>query len=101
MTFTNAAGFGSHLKTYDRLLAGDERYAARAAEWSKKCKDVNEFLVGIGFRAPTAAPVGIPFDKLTYHEACHLCHGQKITAQPREILRSIPGVRLTELGEST
>ena len=98
---TNAAGCGSHLKTYDRLLAGDKRYAARAAVWSKKCKDIHEFLVEINFRAPTAAPVGIPVDKLTYHEACHLCHGQKITAPPRKILKSIPGVQLTELGEST
>ena len=42
-----------------------------------------------------------PIDQLTYHEACHLCHGQKITVQPRRILKSIPGVKLTELAEST
>lgn len=53
------------------------------------------------FRAPKAAPVGLQLDKLTYHEACHLCHGQKITIQPREILKSIPGLKLTELTEST
>jgi glycolate oxidase iron-sulfur subunit len=98
---TNAAGCGSHLKTYDRLLAEDKRYADRAAIWSTKCKDISEFLVQIGFRAPTAAPANLPINKLTYHEACHLCHGQKITGQPRRILKSIPGVRLTELGEST
>jgi glycolate oxidase iron-sulfur subunit len=38
---------------------------------------------------------------VTYHEACHLCHGQKITRQPREVLKAIPGLKLTELGEST
>ena len=38
---------------------------------------------------------------MTYHEACHLCHGQQITAQPREILSAIPGVNLVELPEST
>ena len=38
---------------------------------------------------------------MTYHEACHLCHGQKITRQPREILRAIPGLKLVELTEST
>src|SRR6202795_3398968 len=37
---TNAAGCGSHLKTYDRLLAEDQRYAERAAIWSRKCKDI-------------------------------------------------------------
>jgi glycolate oxidase iron-sulfur subunit len=98
---TNAAGCGSHLKTYDRLLAEEEQYAERAAIWSRKCKDISEFLVQIGFRPPTAAPANLPIDKVTYHEACHLCHGQKITAQPRRILKSIPGLKLTELAEST
>jgi glycolate oxidase iron-sulfur subunit len=97
---TNAAGCGSHLKTYDRLLAEDKRYAARATTWSRKCKDISQFLVDIGFRAPKAAPANLPIDKLTYHEACHLCHGQKITTQPRRILKSIPGLKLTELAES-
>jgi glycolate oxidase iron-sulfur subunit len=68
-------------------LAEDNRYAERATIWSRKCKDISEFLVQIGFRAPTAAPANLPIDKLTYHEACHLCHGQKITAQPRRILK--------------
>jgi glycolate oxidase iron-sulfur subunit len=98
---TNAAGCGSHLKSYGVLLADDPVYGERAAEWSRKCKDVHEFLVEIGFRAPKAAPVGLQLDKLTYHEACHLCHGQKITVQPRKILKSIPGLKLTELTEST
>jgi glycolate oxidase iron-sulfur subunit len=38
---------------------------------------------------------------VTYHEACHLCHGQKITDQPREVLKKIPGLELVELPEST
>jgi glycolate dehydrogenase iron-sulfur subunit len=98
---TNAAGCGSHLKTYNRLLAENKQYADRAALWSSKCKDISEFLVEIGFRAPTAAPVGVPIHNLTYHEACHLCHGQKITAQPRKVLKSIPGLKIAELAEST
>ena len=98
---TNAAGCGSHLKTYGRLLAGDPAYAARAAEWDRKLKDLNEWLVEIGFRIPEAktgsnqAP-----HEVTYHEACHLCHGQMITKQPRQILSAIPGVKLVELTES-
>ena len=39
-------------------------------------------------------------EKVTYHEACHLCHGQKITRQPRAVLRAIPGLQLVELPES-
>ena len=38
---------------------------------------------------------------MTYHEACHLCHGQKIANQPREVLRAIPGLELVELPEAT
>ncbi len=98
---SNAAGCGSHLKHYGRLLAGDPVYAARAAVWSAKLKDISEWLVEIGFRAPRAAAGPTPVTALTYHEACHLCHGQKITAQPRAILRALPGIELRECGEST
>jgi glycolate oxidase iron-sulfur subunit len=38
--------------------------------------------------------------RVTYHESCHLCHGQKITSQPRQLLRSIPDLQLVELEES-
>jgi glycolate oxidase iron-sulfur subunit len=96
---TNAAGCGSHLKHYDRLLAGDPVYAARAAAWSHKVRDISEWLVEIGFRKPKAQ--SRESRAVTYHEACHLCHGQKISAQPREILRAIPGLELRECAEAT
>ena len=103
---TNAAGCGSHLKHYDGLLASDGRYAARARLWSEKLKDIHEWLVEIGI-APPKTNGGSQLSTLnsqpivTYHEACHLCHGQKITRQPREVLKLIPGLRLTELPEAT
>ena len=37
---------------------------------------------------------------MTYHDACHLAHGQKIRTEPRELLKRIPGLRLVELAES-
>jgi glycolate oxidase iron-sulfur subunit len=97
----NAAGCGSHLKHYDRLLAGDPRYAARAADWSRKARDISEFLVEIGFRKPSSNPQPASSTRLTYHEACHLCHGQAISKQPREVLKAVPGVELVELPEAT
>ena len=97
---TNAAGCGSHLKTYDRLLADDPKYAARAIAWSSKLKDIHEFLSEIGLRKP-APFADLQTQRVTYHEACHLCHGQKITRQPREVLLAIPGLELVELPEST
>jgi glycolate oxidase iron-sulfur subunit len=37
---------------------------------------------------------------VTYHDACHLAHGQRIREAPRQLLQLIPGVRLVELAES-
>ncbi len=95
---SNAGGCGSHLRHYDALLADDPAYAERAAEWSRKLRDVSEWLVEIGFRAPQAAQTApLP---ITYHESCHLCHGQKVSRQPREILKALPGARLAECAEA-
>jgi len=94
---TNAAGCGSHLKNYAHLLRDDPAYAERAVRWSAKLQDVHEWLAEIGIQAPAGS---IP-QKVTYHEACHLCHGQKITRQPRQVLAAIPGLELVELPEST
>jgi glycolate oxidase iron-sulfur subunit len=98
---SNSAGCGSHLKRYGHLLADDPAYAARAAAWSAKVRDISEWLVEIGFRSPAARQPGAAPVAVTYHEACHLCHGQRITSQPREILRAIPGVELRECPEAT
>ncbi len=94
---SNAGGCGSHLRAYGHLLHDDPAYAARAAEWSKKLRDIHEYLVEIGFRKPASTAAA---STVTYHESCHLCHGQKVSAQPREILRSLPGVELRECAEA-
>lgn len=96
---TNAAGCGSHLKHYAKLLAGDPVYEARAHAWDAKVKDIHEWLAAIGIQPPLAD--GLPRQTVTYHEACHLCHGQQITAQPRQVLRAISNLEMVELPEST
>lgn len=95
---TNAGGCGSHLKHYAHLLADDRLYRARAEEWDRKVKDIHEWLVAIGPQAPTHG-MSVP-TVVTYHESCHLCHGQKISQQPRQLLKLIPGLQLVELAES-
>ena len=95
---TNAGGCGSHLKHYAKLLAGDAVYEKRAHAWDAKVKDIHEWLAQIGITPPPAAQ---PPQRVTYHESCHLCHGQKITSQPRALLKSIPGVKLVELPEAS
>lgn len=95
---TNAAGCGSHLKHYGSLLKDDSKYLAAANDWDRKLKDIHEWLIETGIRPPGGKH---PSQTITYHEACHLCHGQKITAQPRALLKSIPNIELRELPEST
>ena len=95
---TNAGGCGSHLKHYAKLLAGDAAYESRAHAWDAKVKDIHEWLAHIGIESPKATA---PPQTVTYHESCHLCHGQKVTTQPRQLLKSIPGVKLVELPEAS
>ncbi|HYE91551.1 MAG TPA: (Fe-S)-binding protein, partial [Terriglobales bacterium] len=45
-------------------------------------------------------PLGRLDVTVTYHDACHLAHGQRIRTQPRALLRRIAGLRLVELAES-
>lgn len=94
---SNSGGCGSHLKHYAKLLAGDPAYEPRAHEWDRKLKDIHEWLVEIGVQAPSSHQ---PRQTVTYHESCHLCHGQKITSQPRQLLKAIPDLTLVELPES-
>jgi glycolate oxidase iron-sulfur subunit len=96
---SNAGGCGSHLKHYHKLLEGDPAYAERAALWDLKLKDIHEFLVPAGI-VPPPPTVG-PKVRVTYHESCHLSHGQKVVTQPRQLLNAIPGIELVELPEAT
>jgi glycolate oxidase iron-sulfur subunit len=92
----NAAGCGSTLKEYGHLLSDDPRYAARAKEFAVRVKDVSEFLAAIELVPPTRS---VPI-KVTYQDACHLVHGQGIRAQPRTLLKRIPGLELVEMNDS-
>ena len=92
----NAAGCGSTLKEYGELLADDPIYAARARAFSARVQDINELLAGLPFRHPRAAL----HRRVTYQDACHLAHAQRIREQPRAILRAIPGLELIEMRAS-
>jgi glycolate oxidase iron-sulfur subunit len=89
----NAAGCGSHLKSYATLLADEPDWAERARAFASKVRDVNELLAPLPPRA-TRHPLNA---RVAYHDACHLAHAQGIRAQPRALLRSIPGLTLLEI----
>ncbi len=90
---TNAAGCGSTLKEYEHLFAEGTPEEDKAHAFRKKMRDVTEFLADLGLTAKFAAQ---PM-RVTYQDSCHLLHGQKIREAPRKLLRSIPGLELTEM----
>jgi glycolate oxidase iron-sulfur subunit len=63
---------------------------------SNRVRDVSEFLAEAGL----SAPLGELAATVTYQDACHLAHGQRIRRQPRDLLRAIPGLTLVELPAS-
>ena len=91
----NAAGCGHTLKEYGHLLQEDPEYREKAKEFANKVKDVQEFLATAGLTAKLLPLSDKPLT-LVYQDACHLLHGQKISVQPRQLLRQIPGVKLRE-----
>jgi glycolate oxidase iron-sulfur subunit len=92
----NAAGCGSAMKEYEQLLARDAAWAGRAAAFTATVRDFSEFLAELG---PVAPRTELPLT-IAYHDACHLGHAQRVTAQPRSLLRGIPGVTLTEVADA-
>ncbi|MHB1132555.1 MAG: (Fe-S)-binding protein [Chloroflexota bacterium] len=93
---TNAAGCGSMMKEYDALLADDPQYAERAKQFSAKVRDISEVLAALPLRLPRRQVR----KRVTYQDACHLAHGQKVKEAPRVVLRSIPGLEFVEMKES-
>ncbi len=94
---TNAAGCGSAMHEYHLILRGtpDE---ARAEAMRKRVVDVSVFLSKLGLRETPAgwtAPQAI-----AYHDACHLANAQGVRAEPRGLLRAIPGVELREIANA-
>lgn len=91
----NASGCGHTLKEYGSILKEDPDYATVAKVFAAKVKDVQEFLAEVGLTAPLSPLQEEPLT-LVYQDACHMLHGQKISVQPRQLLRQIPGVTLRE-----
>jgi glycolate dehydrogenase iron-sulfur subunit len=120
----NSAGCGSAMKEYGALLGGGHGdaggggdgpgsddgsdrggsdgggWAARAAGFSGKVRDLSEFLAELYERhgGPQAPRHELPVTAV-YHDACHLAHAQRIRQQPRDLLRGIPGMTVAEVAD--
>ena len=126
---SNSAGCGAFMKDYAHLLKDDPDYADKAKRFSSKVKDVMEFFSEqkpiLNFKnviskesstekseSNLSKQISLPINRdrddnhkenqlVTYHDACHLIHAQKVSIQPREVIKSLPGVNYTELEEAS
>jgi glycolate oxidase iron-sulfur subunit len=102
----NSAGCGSAMKEYGAVFArtasgSAHPLAGRAAAFSATVRDLSEFLAELyrDHGGPRAVRHELPV-AATYHDACHLAHAQRIRQQPRDLLRAIPGLDMTEVGDN-
>jgi glycolate oxidase iron-sulfur subunit len=93
---TNAGGCGAMLATYGHLLADDEKYSARAREFSARVRDIGQQLEADGFR--NGAAIGV--ERTTYDASCHLLHGQHAANASLQMLLAIPKLNLVLLRDS-
>jgi glycolate oxidase iron-sulfur subunit len=92
----NSAGCGAMLKDYAHHLRFDAHWAERARVFSARVRDVSEVLAD----HPLPHTENAVRVKVVYQDACHLLHAQRISRQPRDLLRRIPGLELAEIAEA-
>jgi glycolate oxidase iron-sulfur subunit len=81
----NTSGCGTTIKEYGFMFRGEpDPWPARAAAVSAIAVDITTYLERISY-APTRPASGL---RVAYHAACSLQHGQKITASPKNLLRT-------------
>jgi glycolate oxidase iron-sulfur subunit len=90
----NASGCGTTVKDYAHMLARDPRYAERAARIAGMTRDVTEFL-GSYEMGPPKRWSSL---RVAYHSACSMQHGQRISDEPRKLLRNA-GFTVVEVPE--
>lgn len=92
---TNASGCGTTVKDYAHLLSEDGEFAPGAARVAALSMDVSEWLV----RMELPAPERTRRHRVAYHDACSLRNAQKVTTQPRKLLRKV-GFQVVDVPES-
>ena len=88
----------SHLKNYSELFE-EKEWRKRALKFSQRVKDFSEFLFDAGFQNQSDLKPVDSSRRLTFHDPCHLRRKQGIFDQPRQLLKSVKGVKFVETGE--
>jgi len=97
---SHSAGCGAALRETGHLLEHDEAAADGAMAFASKVRDVSEVLAEVGMPEASAPAADAKTLRVTYHDACHLAHAQKVREAPRRLLRGLPGVEFVELPNS-
>lgn len=92
----NSAGCGSCMKHYPQLFEHDQEWQEKAQKFVAKVRDIQEFL----HEFPLDPPIPSKDQPLTYHDACHLAHGQSIRQAPRQLLQQLAGSGYRELQDA-
>lgn len=93
----NSAGCGKAIRDYPHWFEHDPRWHARAEALAAKTCDLTVWLDRVGLERRGLQPLG---KVVTYHDACHLHHGQGVVGEPRRVLAQLPGARYVELTEA-
>jgi len=92
---TDCASCGSVWEYYTDILDGDLK--EKAQKILPKAVNINKFLAGIDLDIPKNVKLDL---NVTYHDPCHLKRFQNVYIEPREILKKIPGINLTEMKDA-
>lgn len=97
---TSCASCYSQLRRYPELLADEPEWRAKAQAFADRLLEFSTFVAQRMQADPAFAFAASPKRRtVVYHDPCHLRFHAKITNPPREILRTIPGLRLAELAD--
>ena len=78
-----ASGCGTTIKDYGHMLRLDPAYADKAKRVSALARDVTEYLSTLDLPVLERKDLTV-----TYHSACSMQHGQKITMAPKVLLKN-------------
>jgi glycolate oxidase iron-sulfur subunit len=92
---TDCSSCASFLKKYPDIFADDAQHE-KAKKIASRFRDMVELI----FSNENVAEIEHDPVVVTYHDPCHASRGQKITQEPREIIKKIPGVEYRELPEA-
>ena len=91
----NASGCGTTVKDYGFMFRSDPAYAEKAGAVASMTRDITEWMTQIGLKPPVIETG----QRVAYHSACSLQHGQRVVREPKELLAAV-GFEVTDIPEA-